>query len=211
MIAELAQVSLLLALLSSLLLGVLPLWGAQANRQQLMDLARPAAQAVFFWVAVSFLLLITLFLQDDFSVAYVAAHSNLRLPAEFKIAGAWGGHEGSMLLSTLMLAGWTVAVALFSKSLPEKIVARTLGVLGLLCFGFLLFTAVTSNPFERLWPAAADGKDLNPLLQDPGMIFHPPLLFMGYVGTAVAFALAMAALMAGRLDASWARWMRPWV
>ncbi len=127
MIAELAQVSLLLALLSSLLLGVLPLWGAQANRQQLMDLARPAAQAVFFWVAVSFLLLVTLFLQDDFSVAYVAAHSNLRLPSEFKVAGAWGGHEGSMLLSTLMLAGWTVAVAMFSKSLPEKIVAHPRG------------------------------------------------------------------------------------
>ena len=211
MIAELAQVALILALLCALVLGVLPIWGAQSNRAALIGLARPAARAVFFWVVVCYALITYLFIDNDFSVAYVAQHSNSSLPLIYRICAVWGGHEGSILLSTLMLSGWTFAVASLSSHLPDKMVARILGVMGLLCAGFLLFTLFTSNPFERLLPVAPNGKDLNPLLQDPGMIIHPPFLFMGYVGSSVAFAFAMAALLSGRLDAAWARWSRPWV
>jgi cytochrome c-type biogenesis protein CcmF len=149
-------------------------------------------------------------LNNDFSVLYVSQHSNSLLPKPYQFAAVWGGHEGSLLLWVLLLALWSVAVAVFSRSLPLDMVARVIGVLGLISVGFLLFILTTSNPFERLLPAALDGKDLNPLLQDPGLVIHPPMLYMGYVGMAVAFAFAVAALMSGRLDAAWARWSRPW-
>ena len=199
------------ALLTALILGVLPLIGAQTNRPLLTLVARPAATALFIWVAMAFICLMIAFIQNDFSVLYVAQNSNSLLPTIYRIGAVWGGHEGSILLWALMLAGWTLAVAAFSKHLPQKMVARILAVLGLLSVGVLLFTLLTSNPFTRLLPAAVEGKDLNPLLQDPGMIAHPPFLYMGYVGSSVAFAFAIAALLSGRLDAAWARWSRPWV
>jgi cytochrome c-type biogenesis protein CcmF len=150
------------------------------------------------------------FVADDFSVVYVATNSNSTLPLQYRVAGAWGGHEGSLLLWALMLGVWMVAVSLFTGHLPEEMVARVLGVMGLVSAGFLAFMLFTSNPFDRLVPAAAEGRDLNPLLQDPGMVLHPPMLYMGYVGFSVAFAFAVAALLSGRLDATWARWSRPW-
>ena len=211
MIPELGQLALILALLTALILGVLPLIGAQTNRPLLTLVARPAATALFIWVAMAFICLMIAFIQNDFSVLYVAQNSNSLLPTIYRIGAVWGGHEGSILLWALMLAGWTLAVAAFSKHLPQKMVARILAVLGLLSIGVLLFTLLTSNPFTRLLPAAVEGKDLNPLLQDPGMIAHPPFLYMGYVGSSVAFAFAIAALLSGRLDAAWARWSRPWV
>ena len=211
MIPELGQLALILALITALVLGVLPLVGAQTNRPLLTLVARPAATALFIWVAMAFICLMIAFIQNDFSVLYVALNSNSLLPTIYRIGAVWGGHEGSILLWALMLAGWTLAVAAFSKHLPQKMVARILAVLGLLSVGVLLFTLLTSNPFMRLLPAAVEGKDLNPLLQDPGMIAHPPFLYMGYVGSSVAFAFAIAALLSGRLDAAWARWSRPWV
>ena len=211
MIPELGQLALILALITALVLGVLPLVGAQTNRPVLTLVARPAATALFIWVAMAFICLMIAFIQNDFSVLYVAQNSNSLLPTIYRIGAVWGGHEGSILLWALMLAGWTLAVAAFSKHLPQKMVARILAVLGLLSVGVLLFTLLTSNPFMRLLPAAVEGKDLNPLLQDPGMIAHPPFLYMGYVGSSVAFAFAIAALLSGRLDAAWARWSRPWV
>ncbi len=159
---------------------------------------------------MAFACLMQAFVANDFSVAYVAAHSNSRLPAVYRAAAVWGGHEGSLLLWLLMLNGWTLAVSLLSHQLPQAMVARVIGVLGLVAAGFLMFMLFTSDPFERALPGAADGQDLNPLLQDPGLVFHPPMLYMGYVGFSVAFAFAIAALLAGRLDAAWARWSRPW-
>jgi cytochrome c-type biogenesis protein CcmF len=150
------------------------------------------------------------FLNNDFSVKYVANHSNSLLPKQYQFAAVWGGHEGSLLLWMLMLTGWAAAVALFSQTLPLVMVARVLGVMGLITVGFMLFILFTSNPFDRLFPVPADGRDLNPLLQDPGLVIHPPMLYMGYVGMSVAFAFAIAALLSGRLDAAWARWSRPW-
>jgi cytochrome c-type biogenesis protein CcmF len=149
-------------------------------------------------------------LTDDFSIKYIAGHSNSLLPAQYKFASVWGGHEGSLLLWMLMLSGWTLAVAIFSRTLPLAMVARVIGILGLVSTGFLMFILITSSPFERLLPAPLDGKDLNPLLQDPGLVIHPPMLYMGYVGFSVAFAFAVAALLSGRMDAAWARWSRPW-
>jgi cytochrome c-type biogenesis protein CcmF len=210
MIPEIGQFTLVLALCVAIVLGTLPLIGAQLGRREWLVLARPAAQAMFLLVTGSFLALSWSFYVNDFSVAYVAGHSNSLLPTHYRLAAVWGGHEGSLLLWVLMLAGWTFAVAQRSRSLDEGMVARVLGVLGLVTTGLLLFVLLTSNPFDRLIPAAADGRDLNPLLQDPGLIFHPPLLYMGYVGFAVAFAFAIAALLSGRLDAAWARWSRPW-
>jgi len=175
-----------------------------------MALARPAAQAQALLVAFAFGCLTYAFVANDFSVAYVAMHSNSALPLHYRIAGVWGGHEGSLLLWALMLGVWMTAVSLFSTHLPEEIVARVLGVMGLVSAGFLAFLLFTSNPFDRLLPPAADGRDLNPLLQDPGMVLHPPMLYMGYVGFSVAFAFAVAALLSGKLDATWARWSRPW-
>ena len=210
MLAELGHFALILALLVACVQATLPLLGAWRERAAWQALARPTAFAHFGLVALSFAALTACFVNNDFSVLYVSQHSNSLLPTVYRVAAVWGGHEGSLLLWVLMLAMWTAAVAAFSFSLPQAMVARVVGVLGWVSVGFLLFILALSNPFERLLPAAADGRDLNPLLQDPGLIIHPPMLYMGYVGFSVAFAFAIAALMAGRLDAAWARWSRPW-
>ena len=210
MIPEIGHFMLWLALGVGLVLGVVPLAGASRGRADWMGVARPATTLMFLLVLTSFACLVTAFIQHDFSVQYVATNSNSALPLQFRIAAVWGGHEGSMLLWLLMQCGWAMAVARFSQRLPLPVLARILSVMGWLMVGFLLFTLVTSNPFDRLFPTPADGRDLNPLLQDPGMIFHPPMLYMGYVGFSVAFAFAVAALIGGNLDATWARWTRPW-
>ncbi|MEW6163789.1 MAG: heme lyase CcmF/NrfE family subunit [Pseudomonadota bacterium] len=210
MIPELGHFALMLALLVALVQGVIPLAGAQRNQSQWIAVARPATTAGFLLTAFAFACLTWAFYVNDFSVLYVAQHSNTQLPTIYRIAAVWGGHEGSLLLWVLMLAGWAQAVALFSRRLPEIMVARVLGVLGLVTFGLLAFVLLTSSPFDRLLPAAEEGRSLNPLLQDPGLVFHPPMLYMGYVGFSVAFAFAIAALLAGQLDAAWARWSRPW-
>jgi cytochrome c-type biogenesis protein CcmF len=210
MAAELGNFALILTLCIALAQGTLPLIGAARGNAAWMALARPAAQGQLLFIAFAFGCLTYAFVTNDFSVTYVAQHSNSRLPLVYRVAGVWGGHEGSLLLWTLMLGVWMFAVSVFSRTLPEAMVARVLGIMGLISVGFLLFMIIASNPFERLLPAAADGRDLNPLLQDPGMVFHPPMLYMGYVGFSVAFAFSMAALIDGRLDAAWARWSRPW-
>ena len=210
MIPELGHFALWLALGLACVLGSVPLLGAARGRADWMALARPAATGVFLLVALGYACLTAAFVQNDFSVLYVASHSNSALPLPYRIAGVWGGHEGSLLLWVLMLALWMQAVVRFSRHLPQPVLARILAVMGLVTVGFLLFMLLTSNPFERLVPAPADGRDLNPLLQDPGMVFHPPMLYMGYVGFSVAFAFAVAALIGGNLDATWARWTRPW-
>jgi cytochrome c-type biogenesis protein CcmF len=210
MIPEIGSFALVLALLVALVQGSLPLIGAQRGVPAWIALARPASSVLFLLIAVAFGCLTASFINNDFSVVYVAQHSNSRLPLEYRISGVWGGHEGSLLLWVLMLSLWALAVAAFSRSLPDDMVARVQGVLGLVAAGFLLFILLTSSPFERLLPGAEEGRDLNPLLQDPGLIFHPPMLYMGYVGFSVAFAFAIAALLSGRLDAAWARWSRPW-
>jgi cytochrome c-type biogenesis protein CcmF len=210
MTPELGQLALILAGLVAIVQGTLPLIGAHRGQTAWIALARPAAQTQFALVLFAFACLMQAFLANDFSVLYVAQHSNSLLPAAYRAAAVWGGHEGSLLLWMLMLSGWTLAVSLLSRQLPDAMVARVIGVLGLVAVGLLAFMLLTSNPFERLLPAAPQGQDLNPLLQDPGLIFHPPLLYMGYVGFSVAFAFAIAALLAGRLDAAWARWSRPW-
>ncbi len=210
MIPELGHFALIVALCLALAQGTLCFVGAASGRAALLATARPVAVGQFVFVLAAFAALAASFVGNDFSVLNVASHSNSRLPAQYRFAATWGSHEGSMLLWTLMLAGWTFAVAVFSRGLPERFVARVLGVMGLVSAGFLLFMLLTSNPFERLIPAAEDGRDLNPLLQDPGMVIHPPMLYMGYVGFSVAFAFAIAALLEGRLDAAWARWSRPW-
>jgi cytochrome c-type biogenesis protein CcmF len=176
----------------------------------LQGIARPAAWLQFVLVALAFSVLAIAFLSNDFSVQYVAEHSNSMLPLAYRFAAVWGGHEGSLLLWVLLLSLWSVAVAMFSRSLPLDMVARVLGVFGLISVGFILFILSTSNPFTRLLPAALEGRDLNPLLQDPGLVIHPPMLYMGYVGMSVSFAFAIAALLSGRLDVAWARWSRPW-
>ena len=210
MIPELGNFSIMIAAAIALVLGVLPIAGSFKGNQRWMAVARPAAAAQFLFVTFAFGCLVYSFVTNDFSLTYVASNSNSKLPVYYRVAGTWGGHEGSLLLWAEMLAMWTFAVAMFSKQLTEETVARVLGVMGLISVGFLCFLLFTSNPFERLLPAAMDGRDLNPLLQDFGMIIHPPLLYMGYVGFSVAFAFAIAALMGGQLDAAWARWSRPW-
>ncbi len=210
MIPEFGHFALILALLLALVQGILPLIGAARNQPAFMAIARPAAQGQFVFVAIAFACLAYSFINNDFSVLNVATNSNSQLPTAYRFAATWGSHEGSILLWALILTVWTVAVTLFSRHLPQVMVARVLGVMGLISVGFLLFMLLTSNPFERLIPAAPDGRDLNPLLQDPGMVIHPPMLYIGYVGFSVAFAFALAALMGGKLDAAWARWSRPW-
>ena len=210
MIPELGHLSLIIALCLAMTLGVLPILGAARNNPVLMGVARPLAYGQFVFIALAFAALANAFLSNDFSVLYVAEHSNSQLPAQYRFAAIWGGHEGSLLLWAFILSIWTAAVATFSKHLPEEMVARVLGVMGLVSVGFLLFMLFTSSPFERLLPAAVDGRDLNPLLQDPGLVIHPPMLYMGYVGFSVAYAFAIAALIGGKLDATWARWSRPW-
>jgi cytochrome c-type biogenesis protein CcmF len=210
MVPEIGHFALIVALLLALLQGVLPIYGAARNNAVLMAMARPIASGHFVFVALAFGCLAYAFLTNDFSVQYVAEHSNSQLPMHYRFAAIWGGHEGSLLLWTLILTIWTVAVTLFSRHLPEEMTARVVGVMGLVSVGFLLFMLLTSNPFDRLIPAASDGMDLNPLLQDPGLVIHPPMLYMGYVGFSVAFAFALSALIGGKMDATWARWSRPW-
>jgi cytochrome c-type biogenesis protein CcmF len=210
MLPELGHYALILALCLALVQGIVPLAGAQRGITSWMVLARPVAWAQFAVLLLSFGILTHAFVGNDFSVAYAARHSNSLLPAIYRFSAVWGGHEGSLLLWALLLAGWSAAVGLFSQRLPLAMVARVLGVMGLVSVGFLAFLILTSNPFERLWPIPADGRDLNPLLQDPGLVLHPPMLYMGYVGFSVAFAFAIAALLGGKLDATWARWSRPW-
>ncbi|HEU0186932.1 MAG TPA: cytochrome c biogenesis protein CcsA, partial [Gallionellaceae bacterium] len=210
MIPEIGNFSLIIALLIALVQGILPIWGAARGNSVLMNSARTLAAGQMVFVGVAFACLMQAFLGNDFSVLYVAEHSNSQLPAAYRIAAIWGGHEGSLLLWTFILTIWAVAVARFSRHLPDEMVARVLGVMGLIGVGFLLFMLFTSNPFERLLPGAPDGRDLNPLLQDPGLVIHPPMLYMGYVGFSVAFAFALSALLGGQMDATWARWSRPW-
>jgi cytochrome c-type biogenesis protein CcmF len=209
-IYELGHVALILGLAMALAQSVLPLVGAQTGNVAWMSLARPSARGQFLFLAIAYGCLTHAFVTNDFSVALAANHSNSNLPLVFRITAVWGNHEGSILLWALILAGWTLAVSIFSRQLDDRMVARVLGVMGLISCGFLLFTLFTSNPFERLFPVPADGQDLNPLLQDAGMVIHPPMLYMGYVGFVVAFAFAVSALLSGRLDAAWARWSRPW-
>jgi len=210
MSAELGQVCLLLALLSAVALGIFPILGARSGQHRLMAIATRGAVVQAALVAGAFALLTYAFLVQDFSIEYVALNSNSLLPRQYRFSAVWGAHEGSLLLWELILSLWTLAVALFSKSLPRDFRARVLGVLGLVSVGFLIFIIWTSNPFGRILPPAVEGRDLNPLLQDPGLIIHPPMLYMGYVGFAVAFAFAVAALLGGQVNREWVRWSRPW-
>ena len=200
MIPELGHFALILSLCVAIVLGTLPLIGAHRGQREWLVLARPAAQAMFLLVAVAMAALTWSFYVNDFSVAYVAGHSNSLLPTQYRIAAVWGGHEGSLLLWVFMLAGWTVAVAQRSRSLDEAMVARVLGVLGLVTVGLLLFVLLTSNPFARIATPPMEGRDLNPILQDPGLAIHPPLLYLGYVGFSISFSFAVAALIEGRMD-----------
>ncbi|WP_313109063.1 heme lyase CcmF/NrfE family subunit [Atlantibacter sp.] len=211
MMPELGNFLLCLALGIAGLLSVYPQWGAVRQDLRLMTLARPLSWALFFSVLAAFLILVYAFVVNDFTIMYVASNSNAELPVWYRVAATWGAHEGSLLLWVLLMSAWTFAVAVLSRGMPLDSVARVLSVMGMVNFGFLLFILLTSDPFTRTLPDyPIDGRDLNPLLQDIGLIFHPPLLYMGYVGFSVAFAFAIASLMAGRLDTAWARWSRPW-
>jgi len=211
MIAELGNYALALSLAIAILLAIFPLWGAEKGSVQLMSLARPMTYGLFVVLTFSFGALFYLFAVNDFSVQYVVNNSNTTLPIYYRLSAVWGSHEGSLLLWIWLLSLWSAAVALFSKHLPQEATARVLGIMGIISIGFLLFMLFTSNPFNRTFPEfPVDGKELNPLLQDVGLIFHPPLLYMGYVGFSVAFAFAIASLMTGKLDTAWARWSRPW-
>ncbi|MBK1645624.1 heme lyase NrfEFG subunit NrfE [Thiocapsa imhoffii] len=210
MIPELGHFALILALAIAIAQASVPLVGSFVGNRNWMDMARPLAYGQLTFVAIAFVALLHAFLTSDFSVRYVEGHSNTLLPLIYKISAVWGGHEGSLLLWALMLAGWGAAVAALSKNLPAQMIARVIAVQAMIAIGFLLFMILTSNPFDRIFPAPLEGRDLNPLLQDPGLALHPPLLYMGYVGFSVAFAFAIAALIGGKLDAAWARWSRPW-
>ncbi|MDG1097210.1 MAG: heme lyase CcmF/NrfE family subunit [Methylophilaceae bacterium] len=210
MMPDIGHYALILALVVAVLQGVLPLAGLPKNNEKLFAFATPMARVQSLLVILSFIILDYAFYANDFTVYYVATTSNSNLPLMFRLAAIWGGHEGSMLFWVSILAVWTLAVTFFAKELPLRFRSSLLAVMGLISFGFILFILFTSNPFERIFPAPFDGRDLNPLLQDPGMVFHPPLLYMGYVGFSVAFAFAIAALLDGRLDITWARWTRPW-
>jgi len=210
MIPELGHMALIIALCMALLQATLPVVGAHRGIGAWIAVARPAAWSQLLFVAIAFGCLTYAFLVHDFSVRYVASNSNTALPTIYLISGVWGAHEGSLLLWVLTLAVWTTAVSLFSRSVPDTMVARVISVMGMISSGFLLFILFTSNPFERLPIPPTEGRDLNPLLQDPGLAIHPPMLYMGYVGFSVAFAFAIAAMLGGKLDAAWARWSRPW-
>jgi cytochrome c-type biogenesis protein CcmF len=213
MIPEIGHFALILALSLALVQTIFPLIGTARGIPNWMAVARPAAVGQFLFMALAYGCLTYAFVYNDFSLLYVAGHSNTALPLVYRIVSVWGGHEGSMLLWTIMLSLWTVAVVIYSRSLPQKTAARVIAVMGFISVGFLLFMLLTSNPFARFESLAhvpADGRDLNPLLQDPGLIFHPPMLYMGYVGFSVAFSFAIAALLGGKLDSAWARWSRPW-
>lgn len=211
MIAELGNYALALSLAIGMLVAIFALWGAEKNHIQLMSLARPMTYGLFISLTVAFVALFYLFAVNDFSVQYIVNNSNTNLPLHYRLSAVWGSHEGSLLLWIWLLTLWGAAVAWFSKQLPQEAVARVLGIMGIISIGFLIFVLFTSNPFDRTFPDfPVDGKELNPLLQDVGLIFHPPLLYMGYVGFSVAFAFAIASLMTGKLDTAWARWSRPW-
>src|SRR5476651_2744001 len=211
MIPELGHLAMILALCFAVVQAIVPLVGAWRGDRLWMSLAQPAAWGQFAFLAFAFACLTYAFMSDDFSVAYVAENSNSALPWYYKFSAVWGAHEGSLLLWALILGGWTFAVSVFSRQLPQVMLARVLSVMGMISIGFLLFLILTSNPFIRILPQIpTDGRDLNPLLQDIGLIVHPPMLYMGYVGFSVAFSFAIAALLGGRLDAAWARWSRPW-
>jgi len=210
MLGELGHYALNLALWVAVLQTALPLLGAQRGRADWMSVARPAAYTQLALIAFAFAILTHAFVVQDRSLQYVAENSNSLLPLIYRYTAVWGAHEGSLLLWLLVLAGWTAAVAAFSRHLPLPVVARVLGVMGIVAIGFQALLLFTSDPFERLLPAAAEGRDLNPLLQDPGMIIHPPMLYLGYVGFSVPFAFAIAALLDGKVDVRWQRWTRPW-
>ncbi|HDX1040100.1 TPA: heme lyase CcmF/NrfE family subunit [Pasteurella multocida] len=211
MIAELGNYALALSLAIAMLVAIFALWGAEKNHIQLMSLARPMTYGLFISLTVAFVALFYLFAVNDFSVQYIVNNSNTNLPLHYRLSAVWGSHEGSLLLWIWLLTLWGAAVAWFSKQLPQEAVARVLGIMGIISIGFLIFVLFTSNPFDRTFPDfPVDGKELNPLLQDVGLIFHPPLLYMGYVGFSVAFAFAITSLMTGKLDTAWARWSRPW-
>jgi len=211
LIPELGHLALVIALAFAICLSIVPLLGVHSAQQKLMSYAKPLTFGMFAFTAMSILILAYSFVVDDFSIKYVASHSNTLLPYYFKISAVWGGHEGSLLLWVFSLTAWTMAVAKFSKDIEQEFIARVLAIMGMIAVGFIAFTLLTSNPFDRLWPnVPMEGRDLNPLLQDVGLIIHPPLLYLGYVGFAVAFAFAVAALMSGKMDAAWARWSRPW-
>ncbi len=210
MIAEVGQFSLIIALTIALSLAIFPLWGAQKKYLPVMQFSRYAAVLQFLFVGLAFLCLLQAFIHDDFSVRYVAENSNTALPLLYKISALWGAHEGSLLLWIFILSLWMIMVVGFSKSLPLTMSARVLAVMGIISVGFLSFIIFTSNPFERLYPVPENGRDLNPLLQDPGLVIHPPMLYMGYVGFSVVFSITIAALISGQLDSVWARWSRPW-
>jgi cytochrome c-type biogenesis protein CcmF len=210
MIPELGHFALIIAFAISIVQSFVPLIGAARNNTAFINMARPAALVQLLFVGLAYAALTHAFIVHDFSVKYVASHSNLVQPLMYRISGVWGSHEGSLLLWSLILSLWTVAVAVYSKNLPDILMARVLAVMAMISTGFLAFMLFTSNPFERIFPVPADGNELNPLLQDPGLAIHPPMLYMGYVGFSVAFAFAVAALLGGKLDATWARWSRPW-
>lgn len=210
MLGEIGNYCLILALCVSIMQSIIPIVGASRNRQSWMLFGRSAAYTQWFLVVASYLALTYAFYLNDFSIKYVANTSNLAQPLMYRLSGVWGGHEGSLLLWILMLSSWTALVARFSRGIPRDMVARVLAVLGMISVGFMSFTLVTSNPFERLLPTPLDGRELNPLLQDPGFLIHPPMLYMGYVGFSVVFAFAIAAMLSGKLDTAWARWSRPW-
>ena len=210
MIPELGHFALILALAVALVQGTLPLVGASRGDLRLMALGRTAALTQAFLVLIAFGALTQAFVTSDFSVANVVANSHSAKPLLYKVSGVWGNHEGSMLLWALILALFGAAVAIFGANLPDTLRSRVLAVQALIGVGFLAFLLFTSNPFERVFPAPPDGNGLNPLLQDPGLAFHPPLLYLGYVGFSVTYAFAIAALLEGRVDAAWARWVRPW-
>ncbi|MGY4516366.1 heme lyase CcmF/NrfE family subunit [Lysobacter sp. HA18] len=210
MLPEIGQLALLLAFVVAIAQATLPLIGAHRGIGAWMDLARPTAYAQLGCIAIAFGVLTYAFVTQDFSVKYVASNSNSLLPMPYRFSAVWGSHEGSLLLWALVLALWTGAVATFSGALPRHVVARVIGVMGIVAVGFLAFLIFTSNPFVRLLPAVIEGRDLNPLLQDPGLIIHPPMLYTGYVGFSVPFAFAIAALLEGDVDTRWLRWTRPW-
>lgn len=206
MIAELGNYGLALALALSIFLAILPLVGAEKGNAKLMVLGRPLSWAMFLALTLSFGSLFYLFAVNDFSVQYVVNNSNSTLPLQYRLSAVWGSHEGSLLLWIWLLSLWAVGVATFTRKMPEEAVARVLSVMGLISIGFMVFIIFSSNPFNRTFPDfPADGRELNPMLQDVGLIFHPPLLYMGYVGFSVAFAFAIASLMTGKLDTAWAR------
>ena len=211
MTPEFGQITLITALCLSVCLTVIAMIGAWRNDTWAMNVAPSLALGLFVFLSLSFGCLTVLFLQDDFSVKVVASNSNSLLPTAYKFSAVWGNHEGSLLLWVWILSAWALAVAVRSRGLPLVVMARVLSVMGFIGVGFIAFSLLTSNPFERLLPGVApEGADLNPLLQDPGLIIHPPLLYMGYVGLVVPFAFAIAALLGGKLDAAWAKWSRPW-